>query len=278
MNSLRPKAAFFDIDGTLVPYDTRCISQADREAVEALRGQGTLVFIVTGRHICDVDNIPFPVDGAVCCNGAMTYAVMDGCACFHERDRFELIEHHPIPRAQALDIARIIASRQIPSAVVSATRTFSCHLSRQALAFVRRANMPDLKEGDILEAAENECIYTFCPFVSPEEESLLFGEQVRGLDTSRWCREYCDISVRGFDKAGGMKRILDLYQIDTSDIIAFGDGSNDIGMLEFAGCGIAMGNAADEVKSAADQVTASVNDNGVSKWLSALETRANSRG
>lgn len=78
MNSLRPKAAFFDIDGTLVPYDTRCISQADREAVEALRGQETLVFIVTGRHICDVDNIPFPVDGAVCCNGAMTYAVKDG--------------------------------------------------------------------------------------------------------------------------------------------------------------------------------------------------------
>ena len=79
MNNPIPKAAFFDIDGTLVPYDTRCISQADCGAIETLRRQGTLIFIVTGRHISDINNIPFPVSGAVCSNGALTYTVKDGC-------------------------------------------------------------------------------------------------------------------------------------------------------------------------------------------------------
>ena len=111
-----PKAAFFDIDGTLVPYDTRCISQTDCEAVEALRKQGTLIFIVTGRHICDINNIPFPVNGAVCSNGALTYMAKEGCAHFHERDRFVLVEDHPVPRQQAIDIARIIAENNIPAA------------------------------------------------------------------------------------------------------------------------------------------------------------------
>ena len=49
--------------------------------------------------------------------------------------------------------------------------------------------------------------------------------------------------------------------------MAFGDGENDIQMLKFAGVGIAMGNADDEVKAAADYVTDSVDENGIEKAL-----------
>ena len=261
------KAAFFDIDGTLVPYDTRCISQADCEAIDALRGQGTLVFIVTGRHLCDIDNIPFPVNGAICGNGALTY-VVDGCAHFHERDRFVLVEDHPIPRQQAIDIARIIADNRIPSSASTATTTLFGNQTQKALEFIQRVNMPSPRNGDILETALKERIYSFCPFVSPEEEKILFNDVLWGLDTLRWCNEFCDINIHGLDKVLGIKRILDTYKLEPAGIIAFGDGINDIGMLEFAGCGIAMGTADDKVKSAADYVTASAGDNGVSKWLS----------
>lgn len=68
----------------------------------------------------------------------------------------------------------------------------------------------------------------------------------------------------------GIRQILDTCHIDPMDTIAFGDGSNDIQMLEFAGCGIAMKTADDAVKSAADYVTASAGDGGVSKWLSSF--------
>ena len=264
------KAAFFDIDGTLVPYDTRCISQADCEAIEALRGQGTLVFIVTGRHLCDIDNIPFPVNGAICGNGALTYVVKDGCAHFHERDRFVLVEDHPIPRQRAIDIARIITDNRIPSSASTATTTLFGHQTQKALEFIQRVNMPSPRNGDILEAALKERIYSFCPFVSPEEEKILFNDVLRDLDTSRWCEEFCDINVRGLDKVLGIKRILGTYHIEPTDIIAFGDGINDIGMLKFAGCGIAMGTADDAVKNSSDYITASASDSGVSKWLSSF--------
>lgn len=270
MNNPFPKAAFFDIDGTLVPYDTRHISQADCEAIEDLRKQGTLIFIVTGRHICDIDNIPFPVNGAICGNGALTYIVKDGCANFHERDRFVLVEDHPVPRQQAIDIARIIAENNIPAAASTATRTLLDHITLKTSEFIQRVNMPSPRNGDILEAALKERIYSFCPFVSPEEEETLFKDVLQGLDTLRWCREYCDINIQGLDKVLGIKKILGTYHIEPADIIAFGDGINDIGMLKFAGRGIAMGTATDEVKSVANFITASANDCGVSKWLSSF--------
>ena len=266
-----PKAAFFDIDGTLVPYDTRCISQADCEAIEALREQGILIFIVTGRHICDIDNIPFPVDGAVCCNGALAYIIKDGRARFDEKERFVLVDDHPIPGRQAMEIAQIIAENQIPSAVSTATGTLFSYQTKETLEFIRRINMPLPKEGNIFEAALNGCVYSFNAFVSPEKEKILFKDVLQGLDTLRWCKEYCDINIQGLDKVLGMKKILDIYNIGPDDIIAFGDGINDIGMLKFAGCGIAMGTAADEVKNAADFVTASASDSGVSKWLSSMQ-------
>lgn len=273
MNNLHPdlrrkaKAAFFDIDGTLVPYDTRHISQEDCDAIETLREQGTLIFIVTGRHLSVIDNIPFPVDGAVCSNGALTYIVKDGSGHFSERERFEMIEHHPIPEQQAIDIVRIITENQIPSAIVTSTRTLFCNLTPHALEFIRRVNMPEPKECDNFKAADNERIYAFCPFVSPEKEKLFFKDALTGLDTPRWSNEFFDINVHGLDKVLGIKSILKTCRISSTDIIAFGDGFNDIEMLKFAGCGIAMGSADDNVKRAADYVTASANDNGVSKWL-----------
>lgn len=273
MNNRIPKAAFFDIDGTLVPYDTHCISQVDCEAIYALREQGILIFIVTGRHICDIDNIPFPVNGAVCSNGAQTYVVNYGCEHFYERDRFVLIDEQPIPKQQAMKIARIIAENQIPSAASTALRTLFGYPTQKVLEFIRRINMPSPKKGDILEAAEKERILSFCPFVSREEEKVLFKDVLRGLDTSRWCEEFCDINIQGLDKVLGIKKILDTYNIAPADIIAFGDGINDIEMLKYAGCGIAMGTATDEVKSAADFVTASANDCGVGKWLSSFLDR-----
>ena len=130
--------------------------------------------------------------------------------------------------------------------------------------------MPALREGNILEAAHKERIYTFNTFVSPEEEKVLFKDILQGLETPRWCNEYCDINVKGLDKVLGIKKILGTYHIEPADIIAFGDGINDIGMLKFAGRGIAMGTATDEVKSVANYITASANDCGVSQWLSSF--------
>ena len=60
-----------------------------------------------------------------------------------------------------------------------------------------------------------------------------------------------------------MKAILEHYGYTKEECMAFGDGGNDKTMLEYAGIGVAMGNAVDEVKEIADYITLSANDDGV---------------
>ena len=62
------------------------------------------------------------------------------------------------------------------------------------------------------------------------------------------------------NKAEGLQALARSYGLSMKDVIAFGDASNDIPMLREAGLGIAVGNAADEVKNAADKVSTWTND------------------
>ncbi len=72
--------------------------------------------------------------------------------------------------------------------------------------------------------------------------------------------EFMDAST---SKAEGLKIIADYYGLNSSEIIAVGDNYNDLDMLKYAGLGAAMGNAPDEIKSAADYVTLSNEEDGV---------------
>ena len=68
-------------------------------------------------------------------------------------------------------------------------------------------------------------------------------------------------------KAVGIESVLRHFGLDRSECIAFGDGGNDIEMLEYCGIGVAMGNADDTVKQHADHVTTSVDDEGIEQAL-----------
>ena len=72
-----------------------------------------------------------------------------------------------------------------------------------------------------------------------------------------------DIVAAGNSKAEGMAAICRHFGINRQDTLAFGDGANDIEMLRWAGTGVAMGNAADIVKQAADMVTLDVDNEGI---------------
>ena len=65
------------------------------------------------------------------------------------------------------------------------------------------------------------------------------------------------------DKANALKHMMTLRNIESSQIIAIGDGENDIGMLRASGMAVAMGNAADKLKIVADYVTLSNDEDGV---------------
>lgn len=76
-----------------------------------------------------------------------------------------------------------------------------------------------------------------------------------------------EIVKQGVNKAMGIKKVADYYQIPQERIIAFGDESNDLEMIEYAKYGIAMGNAIDEVKEIAYDVTDTNEEDGIARYL-----------
>ena len=76
-------------------------------------------------------------------------------------------------------------------------------------------------------------------------------------------KQLIEISYKDAGKRSGVQYLAGLLGIDRKDIAAFGDADNDIDMIEFAGLGVAMGNATEHLKSIADYVTKSNDEDGV---------------
>ena len=87
---------------------------------------------------------------------------------------------------------------------------------------------------------------------------------VRGV---RWHPDFVDLIAGDGGKAQGIERFLKHYGWDRSQAISFGDGGNDVDMLEYTGIGVAMGNATEEPKRVADYVTDDVDHDGIMNAL-----------
>ena len=105
-----------------------------------------------------------------------------------------------------------------------------------------------------------------CFYFDPELEKRVMAE-LPSLVASRWCPIFADVNVRGVDKATGMAEFAAHFGFANGETMAFGDGGNDVEMIRHAGVGVALGNAVDAAKRAADYVTATVDDDGVLRAL-----------
>ena len=83
------------------------------------------------------------------------------------------------------------------------------------------------------------------------------------IKISRWLGHNIEINSREATKGVALSKLADYLEIPIGETMAFGDDLNDISMLEKAGVGVAMGNAYDEVKKAADYITDDCDRNGV---------------
>ena len=100
-----------------------------------------------------------------------------------------------------------------------------------------------------------------------EEMYAPFKQTLSGMFTADW---YFEFTAPGIDKARALEGALPKLGIDASEVVSFGDGQNDKSMIEWAGTGVAMGNAVDEVKAVAQMVTANNNEDGIAVALDKL--------
>ena len=96
------------------------------------------------------------------------------------------------------------------------------------------------------------------------EDFVALGERL-GLHGTNYVvgwTAWLDLAPVGVDKASGLEHVADKLGVAAQDVLAIGDGRNDIEMLQWAGRGVAMGQAIEEVRAAADGVTSSVFEDG----------------
>ena len=118
-----------------------------------------------------------------------------------------------------------------------------------------------------LEAHPTKLLMTGDPakmIVAEEELSRLVGNR---MDVFRSAPFFIELVPQGIDKAQSLLRLLGKLDLSQQDLMAFGDGYNDLSMLKLAAMGVAMENAAPEVRAEADWVTLSNENDGVAHAL-----------
>ena len=107
------------------------------------------------------------------------------------------------------------------------------------------------------------------PFITTEEEKTVLP-LLPNCESGRWFPAFTDIVAKGIRKQKGIDEIIRHFGIGQEETMAFGDGGNDISMLRHAAIGVAMGQAKEDVKAAADYVTAPIDEDGISKAMKQL--------
>lgn len=98
-----------------------------------------------------------------------------------------------------------------------------------------------------------------------------YASQFSNIFLQRWHPYIVNVLQQDVSKSLAIKAVLDYFNISPENAIAFGDGDNDIDMLEYVGLGIAMGNGSTALKSAANFVTKKSTDGGVNFALRQLQ-------
>jgi len=246
-----------DLDGTLLT-PTKTLLPSSLQALARAREAGFTPIIVTGRHHVAIH--PFyqalALDTpAICCNGTYSYD-------YHAK---KVIEADPLPVTQALQLIDMLNEHQVHALMYvdneMVYETPTGHVLRtcnwaQSLPPEQR---PVFTQVDSLAqtAREVNAIWKFA--LTDEDNAKLNAfalevEQQLGLECERSWHDQVDIARQGNSKGKRLAQWVASQGLSMQDVVAFGDNFNDISMLQTAGIGVAMGNAADEVKAHADVV------------------------
>ncbi|GAB6982892.1 Cof-type HAD-IIB family hydrolase [Prevotella dentasini] len=252
------KAAFFDIDGTLVSFSTHTVPASTADALARAKQQGLRIYIATGRPVAIINNIGpvrHLVDGYITFNGAYTFV--------GGRD----VVVRPIPRRDVEAMLADARRRDYTVLVCGKHRIAVCnHHEVFDEIFVRGLGVTNIDTGLTPDQLGDEPILQLTPFFTEADEREILP-LMPGSISARWNPRFTDITARGADKGSALRLLAGHEGLKLSECIAFGDGGNDLSILRAAGVGIAMGNATDAVKEAADYVTDSVDEDGIRNAL-----------
>lgn len=271
--SWTPKLIALDIDGTILTphpengFSAETVTPAVREAVDRAYDAGAHIVLASGRAPLSMSVVLRHLDMprehgshvlGVASNGAVTFSFpplkVVSEVTFDAREAVKAVLEH------------------VPEAAVA--------IEEHGVGYRVNRHFPEGElDGEMILTPIEEMIAKEVSRViirdpdSTSEDFVTLADKL-GLQGTNYFigwTAWLDLAPEGVSKASGLEEVADRLGVDRRDVLAIGDGRNDIEMLEWAGRGVAMGQAPDEVKAIADDVAPTVYEDGcaheISRWF-----------
>lgn len=259
-NFMSQKIVFFDIDGTI--WDEHMvIPESTRLAITKLKENGHKAFLCTGRAraaVASKELFDMGFDGIIASCG--TYIEMDN----------EIVYEELVPDELVKKIVSVLRENNMP-VVLEGSRDYWI----DEVGFEQDPYVDYLREligerAHVLTGySEDIRINKFsADIIENTDYATIKAELGEHYDILEHAGNVVEFVPKGFSKATGIKWLCEYLKLDMADTYALGDSINDMEMLQAVGHGIAMGNAIDTVKKAAEYVTDSLFEDGVYNALS----------
>ncbi|QPC45863.1 Cof-type HAD-IIB family hydrolase [Mangrovibacillus cuniculi] len=251
------KIVFFDVDGTLTSHIDGSISEGTKRAIRKLINRGIKVVAATGR--------PFSMCRELEDLGIRTFITANG--------------------AYVKDNDTVLHKIRFDNDVLKEVMKYAGEKGHGLSFYTEKLHTNGVKNDQIKKALEETLSLSEFPkeVLGEEEEVYLmnlfadedmikeYQDMFPQLIFKRWHPYILNVLKEDVSKSLAIKEVLDYFHLDSSEAIAFGDGGNDIDMLEYVGLGIAMGNASDTLKKIADFVTKGSHEGGIYYALEKFE-------
>ncbi|GER65750.1 5-amino-6-(5-phospho-D-ribitylamino)uracil phosphatase YitU [Weizmannia acidilactici] len=261
----QPYLIALDLDGTLL-NDEKTISPKTKSVLKKAKAEGHIVMISTGRPFRSSQpyynelELDTPI---VNFNGAFIH---------HPKNRSWGIYHEPMPLEVVKSIVETCGDFRLYNIVAEVKDDVYLHYHDEKLLEIFRIGDPNVTTGNLISFLKDEPTSMLIHAAKedvPEIRKYLSDVHAEVVDHRRWGAPWHIIEIirAGLNKAVGVKKVADSYGIPKERIIAFGDEDNDMELIEYAGIGIAMGNAIPALKNIADETTLSNTEDGIGVFL-----------
>ena len=259
------KLIVLDIDGTLT-NSKKEITPRTKEALIKIQEQGVYVAIASGRPTPGAKKVAQELELERFGNYVLSFNGGRVINC----KTGEVVLDKTIPAEMAWELCDVARENGVgimtydSECALAGTDTIDEYMELEA-----RINSIELMQvghfKNYVDFPVNKCLMTGEPEHLVELEKKLKEKYAGKLNIFRSEPFFLELMPKGIDKAAVLKNFLPFLGIARDEVICCGDGYNDKTMIEFAGLGVAMANAREEVKEVADYITSSNDEDGIAK-------------
>lgn len=252
------KAIFFDIDGTLISPRYPRMKLLTIKTLQQLRNQGIYLFVATGRHFLELKELHFDDDFRF--DG---YLLLNGGYCFNDD---AVIYENKIDVEDVVNICKVIDQYHFPALFIEKEKMYVNFIDERVIKAQQaiHSTIPPISQH-----VNMENIIQIDPYVNSEQLDKIM-KKTKNCKSTRWYDEAYDIVALKGGKRNGIEAFMRYYGFCKEEVVAFGDGENDVEMFEAVGLAIAMGNADANIKAQAHMICDDVDAKGISSVMEQL--------